>query len=110
VTAAENYTLAIEKGEGIASTQMLYNYAIALGGIRAQLDDLSGAISSYEEALGFIPDSSDAWRVQIALAQLYARQGDLIRAREYANAALSTAPADQQQAITDLLAQLGGNP
>jgi tetratricopeptide (TPR) repeat protein/O-antigen ligase len=106
--AADYYANALKYGEGNAASQMLYNYAIALGGVNSQLSQIDQAILNYEKALQIQPDSAEVWRVQVALAQLYARQGDNSRALDYARAALSLSPQEQQEAIQTLIAQLGG--
>ncbi len=84
IQAGEYYSQALKLGEGVESAQLMYNYAIALGGIQAQLDKLDLAIQAYEKALQISPDAPERWRVEAALAQLYARQGDLPKALEYA--------------------------
>jgi tetratricopeptide (TPR) repeat protein len=88
----------------------MYNYAIALGGIQAQLDKLDQAILSYEKAIQISPDAPERWRVEAALAQLYARMGNLPKALEYAHSAQSLAPDDQKQVLASLIQQLGGQP
>jgi tetratricopeptide (TPR) repeat protein len=108
--AANYYNEALVKGEGSATSQMLYSYAISLGGIQAQLGRFDEAIVSYEKALEFLPSSTDSWRVEFALAQLYSRMGDPNKALEYARAALSQAPEDQQPVINSLIAKLGETP
>ncbi len=106
--AADDYQQALDLGEGSAAPLMMYNYAIALAGVHAQLGQFNEAVQSYERALSIQPDPAVNWRVKLALAQLVARMGDTARALDYARAALSAAPADQQITIQDLIAQLGG--
>ena len=108
--AANYYNKALELGEGSTTTQLKYNYAIALGGIRAELANLGEAISAYEKAIGYIPDSSERWRIEATLAQLYSQQGDLAKALEHAQIALSLAPEDQKQNLQNVVQQLGGQP
>ncbi len=108
--AAENYTQALEIGKDSAGASLLYNYAIALGGIYSRLGQMDQAVLSYERALAILPESSDRWRVQITLAQILANLGDLPRALEYAQAALVGAPEDQKPAISALISQWGGQP
>ena len=65
--------------KAIQSAQLLYNYAIALGGIQAQLDKPDLAIQAYEKAIQVSPDAPERWRVEAALAQMYARMGNCPR-------------------------------
>ena len=109
-TAANLYTQALERGQGIAGAESLFNYALARGGAFTQLKDAQQAIESYELALSIQPETPDTWRLQLTLVQLYYSIGDTQRAAQYALAAQQTAPADQQEAITNLLAQLGVVP
>jgi tetratricopeptide (TPR) repeat protein len=88
----------------------MYNYAIALGSIQAQLGNLDQASQAYEKAIQISPDAPERWRVEAALAQLYARLGNMPRALEYARSALALAPDDQKQVLTALIQQLGGQP
>ncbi len=108
--AADYYSQALEKGQGIASPDMLFNYAVALGSVRTQLNEIPGAIESYEMALGIMPDSPDSWRIQLTLMQIYMSLGDSSTAIQYAQAAQMTAPADQQEMIANLLNQIEAAP
>jgi tetratricopeptide (TPR) repeat protein/O-antigen ligase len=110
IQAGEYYSQALKLGEGVETPQLMYNYAIALGGIQAQLDKLDQAILSYEKAIQISPDAPERWRVEAALAQLYARMGNLPKALEYAHSAQSLAPDDQKQVLASLIQQLGGQP
>jgi len=110
IQASEYYSQALKLGEGNQTGQLMYNYAIALGSIQAQLGNLDQAIQAYEKAIQISPDAPERWRVEAALAQLYARLGNMPRALEYARSALSLAPDDQKQVLTALIQQLGGQP
>ncbi len=110
IQASEYYSQALKLGEGVQTAQLMYNYAIALGGIQAQLDNPDQAIQAYEKAIQISPDAPERWRVEAALAQLYARMGNLPKALEYARSAQSLAPDDQKQALATLIQQLGGQP
>jgi tetratricopeptide (TPR) repeat protein len=110
IQAAEYYSQALKLGADTETPQLMYNYAIALGGIQAQLDKLDLAIQAYEKAIQVSPDAAERWRVEAALAQLYARVGNLPKALEYARSAQSLAPDDQKQVIASLIQQLGGQP
>jgi tetratricopeptide (TPR) repeat protein len=110
IQASEYYSQALTLGEGTESAQLMYNYAIALGGLQSQLNNLDLAIQAYEKAIQVFPDAPERWRVEAALAQLYARLGNLPRALEYARSAQSLAPDDQKQMLATLIQQLGGQP
>ncbi len=110
IQASEYYSQALKLGEGVKSAQLMYNYAIALGGIEAQLDRMDLAIQAYEKAIQISPDAPERWRVEAALAQLYARGGNFPKALEYARSAQSLAPDDQKQVLASLIQQLGGQP
>jgi len=110
IQASEYYSQALKLGEGNQTSQLMYNYAIALGSIQAQLGNLDQASQAYEKAIQISPDAPERWRVEAALAQLYARTGNMPRALEYARSALALAPDDQKQVLTTLIQQLGGQP
>lgn len=110
IQASGYYSQALKLGEGNETAQLMYNYAIALGGIQAQLGNMDQAIQAYEKAIQVSPDAPERWRVEAALAQLYARLGNLPKALEYARSAQTLAPDDQKQALATLIQQLGGQP
>jgi tetratricopeptide (TPR) repeat protein/O-antigen ligase len=90
--------------------QMKYNYALALGGVEAQLDKPDAAISAYQEALNQIPTTSEGWRIEETLARLYAQVGDRTNALVHAQNALAAAPQDQQDRLQTLVVQLQNQP
>lgn len=108
--AAEYYTQALEHSTSDTRSQLLYSYAITLGGLHAQLGDLDQAIEAYQRAIEIDPTSGDRWRVELVLARLYAQKGDQAGALAYAHSALDLAPDDQKEAIQATILQLGGQP
>jgi tetratricopeptide (TPR) repeat protein len=110
IQASDYYSQALKLGEGVESAQLMYNYAIALGGIQAQLGKLDLALQAYDKAIQVSPDAPERWRVEAAMAQLYARLVDMSKALEYARSAQSLAPDDQKPALANLIQQLGGQP
>jgi len=106
--AVQDYQKALELGVDSATAQSLFNYSISLGGVWAQLGQFGSAITAYEKALQLLPSTPDAWRVMVALSQLYYRIGDAQNALVNAQNALALAPEDQKQAVQDLITQLGG--
>jgi tetratricopeptide (TPR) repeat protein len=107
--AADYYTKAVQLSWD-ATAQLRSGYATAYGGLQTQLGDFDKAMRAYELALQFWPEHPERWRIEGALARLYADRGDLPMAIEYARRALQTAPQDQKPAIENLLAQLGIQP
>ncbi len=108
--AAEYYYKALETGKSSASSQLLFNYSVSLGGILTQLERLNEAIQVYETALQLNPESADSWRINFALSQLNAHQGEFQAALQYAEQALSLAPEDQKPIVDEFIKKLGGNP
>ncbi|MBN1148421.1 MAG: O-antigen ligase family protein [Anaerolineales bacterium] len=109
IQASDYYSRAL-KNSYSASSQLKFNYAVALAGLQAQLGQLEQAAQAYERALKVEPNHADRWRIELVLARLYAQRGDIESALQYARSAQSLAPEEQQQAIADLISQLGGQP
>ncbi len=109
-TAAEYYYKALETGKSSASSQILFNYAVSLGGILTQLERLDEAIQVYSTALQLNPESADSWRILFAVSQLNAHQGEFQAALQYAEQALNLAPDDQKPIIDDFIGKLSGQP
>ena len=110
IQAGEYYSQALKLGEGVESAQLMYNYAIALGGIQAQLSKIDLAIQAYEKAIQISPDAPERWRVEAAWRSCTPGLDNLPKALEYARSAQSLAPDDQKQALATLIQQLGGQP
>jgi len=89
---------------------MKYGYIVALAAAHNQLGQVPEAIQAYIQALDTWKENTDRWRVEIAIAQLYAQTGDTQQALEYARLALADAPEEQKQAMTNMIVQLGGQP
>jgi tetratricopeptide (TPR) repeat protein/O-antigen ligase len=106
IQAAEYYTQAL-KYAGSSNNALKYSYAISLASIYSELGDVELAIEAYEQSLELNPTTPDRWKIELALARLYAVSGDMTKTIEYAQAALSSAPEDQKQAVVDFLTQLG---
>jgi len=107
--AAENYQQAI-KLVSSSDTQMKYNYLLALGGVQSQLQQPQAAIDAYQQALQLVPNNTDNWKIQEAIARLYAQAGDKNNALLYANNALKNAPDAQKTSLESLVAQLSAQP
>ncbi len=109
INAGEYYTQAVGRSDS-STTDMRYGYLVAFGGVQAQLNQPVKALQAYVRALEVWPDNPDRWRVEAALAQLYAQVGDMSMALQYAQEALAHAPDEQKPAVQNLIAQLGGTP
>jgi tetratricopeptide (TPR) repeat protein len=105
--AVDYYT----KSLGIpGEAQFKYNFGLALGGVQTQLGRIPEAIAAYMQALKAYPQSPNAWRIEEALARLYAQSGDISQGLQHANNALTLAPKDQQDKLKALLEQLKTPP
>lgn len=107
--ASENYQQAL-KLVSSSDTQMKYNYLLALGGVQTQLKQPQAAISTYQQAIQLVPNSADNWKIQEAIARLYAQTGDKSNALLYAKNALQSAPDAQKTSLQSLVAQLSTQP
>jgi len=103
--AADYYARALDSPTP-GEPQAKYNYALALGGVRAQLGDMDGAREAYLTALEKAPRNAEVWRVEEALASLYAQQKDWPNALLYAQSALGKAPEGQRERLQTLIQQL----
>jgi tetratricopeptide (TPR) repeat protein len=90
--------------------QIKYTYHLALGNALTQLGRIEQAIATYEKALQISPGNPTNWRIQETLARLFAQIGDFEAARQYASAALGTAPEDQRPNLQALLDRLDTQP
>ncbi len=105
--AAENYSKALAlptPGEPNAP----YNYALALGGIYAQLGESLQAVDAYKQAIQLAPVGSEVWRIEEAVANLYVQVGDRNNAMISIQNALSHAPESERERLLGIQAQLGG--
>jgi len=105
--AAENYALALTlpaPGEPSAP----YNYSLALGSTYIQLEQPEKAIEAYQQAIKLAPPGAEVWRVEEAIASLYAQRGDVSTAITHIQNALNEAPDEQKDRLKSLLAQLQG--
>ncbi len=92
-------------GENIS---MKMNYALAIANVQNQIGNTNEAIATLSEAILLDPTNTERWRLEFNIARLYAQIGDLQKALEHAQIALSLAPEEGktaiQQEITDWLA------
>jgi tetratricopeptide (TPR) repeat protein len=107
VQAADYYTKAVSLMDPENPSQG-YGYLISYGSTQAQVGDLQQAIQAYVRALDLWPENPERWRVEAAVAQLYAQLSDYEAALLYAQQALATAPEDQRSAIEEMIKQYGG--
>jgi tetratricopeptide (TPR) repeat protein len=109
IQAAEYYTKALSLAEP-DNLSLSYGYLVSYAGVVTQLGNLPQAILAYERAVQLWPDNPDRWRIEAALAQLYAQLGDLRTALQYAQSALALTPQDQRASVEELIRQYGGQP
>lgn len=83
-----------------------YNYAINLGSLMTQLDDVNGAIEAYQQALEAAPKTVEIWRIEETLGTLYVKNGDYVNALIHFQSALSQAPEDQKERLQNIISQL----
>jgi tetratricopeptide (TPR) repeat protein len=82
------------------------NYSLAQAQLAINTQQYTTAISALNEVVLFNPGSSDLWKYEQTLAQLYAQVGDKINAFTSANKALQAAPDDQKANIENLINQI----
>ncbi len=109
IQAAEYYTRALSLAEP-DNIGLSYGYLVSYAGVQTQLGNLPQSILAYERAVQLWPDNPDRWRIEAALAQLYAQIGDLQTALRYAQSALAITPQDQRATVEELVRQYGGQP
>ncbi len=83
--------------------QIKYNVGLSLGMALSKLGRVQEAISTYVQAIDAYPQSSNIWRIEEVIAQLYLQDGDLQQAQKYATFALAHAPQDQQERLKSYL-------
>lgn len=83
-----------------------YNYAINLGSVMTQLDDVNGAIEAYQKALKAAPKTAEIWRIEETLGTLYVKNGDIANALLHFQSALSQAPEEQKERLQNIISQL----
>jgi tetratricopeptide (TPR) repeat protein len=88
----------------------LINYRVTLANLYIQTNQYTQAIQVLKDVISFVPTSSDNWRYQQTVAQLYWQLKDKSNALLYANDALGTAPDDQKGSIQSFIAQVQAAP
>jgi tetratricopeptide (TPR) repeat protein len=103
--AADNYSKAIAL-TGRRALSEKHNYGLALGGVYIQLGRFDEAIAVYKQAVEDAPTGAALWRVEEAIASLYAQQGDSKNALLHVMNALKSAPEDQRDRLQNIIRQL----
>jgi tetratricopeptide (TPR) repeat protein len=101
--AVYHYQQAIEYAAGNV------NYYFALAGTYQNLNDIDMVIQTLETSLEFARNSQ-VWQIEENLANIYLQQGDGANALIHAQKALVAAPEDQQERLTNLIAQIQSMP
>lgn len=86
-----------------------YMYLTASGRVMTEMTQYDQAIQAYLFALKGAPDT-DKWKVEEALARLYANSGSKDKAIEYGNAALEHAPEVSKANMQSLLDLINKQP
>ena len=83
-----------------------YNYSISLGGIQAQLGQMTEAIASYQQALELAPKEAERWRIEETIGNLNIQIGALTEAIIHYQNAYDLAPDTQKERLQTLLNQI----
>lgn len=103
---AEDYyteAIALTGGREISDK---HNYRLALGGVYIQQGRYDEAILAYQQAIREAPSRAEIWRIEEAIASMYANQGDLNNALLHVMNALQSAPDAQIDRLQSILSQL----
>jgi tetratricopeptide (TPR) repeat protein len=106
LTSAANYLNTALELRTPGEPQAKYGYAIALGGIEAQLGNYSQAIEAYYTAIDEAPQNAEIWRIEEAITSLFVQIGDYEQAILHVQEAIRFAPDTQKERLQELLAQL----
>ena len=86
------------------------NYTLAQAQLAINSQQFQIAISALNEVISLTPTSSEIWKYEQTLAQLYAQINDKSNALNQATMALNAAPQDQKKTIESLITQLQAMP
>jgi tetratricopeptide (TPR) repeat protein len=87
-----------------------YNYLVAQAGAYVGIGDFQSATQSYRQALQEMPSRADIWRVEEALASLYAQMGDFDNALIFGTNAMMNAPESERPRLEAFLNQFQRAP
>ncbi|MEN6393383.1 MAG: hypothetical protein ABFD53_06220 [Anaerolineaceae bacterium] len=82
------------------------NYTLGIAQLYLDSQQYNHAIRTLEEIVQMYPTSSDMWRYEQSLAQLYYQVGNIDTALNYAQSAMSHAPEEQKETIQNFIDQL----
>lgn len=86
------------------------NYSLGMAQLYINTQQYPEAIQALEEIIQLNPTSSDLWRYEQSLAQLYYQVGNKLSAINYAQQALTHAPEEQQETLQTFINQLTSLP
>jgi len=118
-TAAEHYRTAAEvvkrgdtasKASYLVSLANSYLMMARLDPQYADNDHILPVIDILAKGMNAGVSTSETWRVQEAIAKLYAQLMDKASAQMYAEQALASAPSNATQRIQELIAQIQAMP
>jgi tetratricopeptide (TPR) repeat protein len=105
--AAQQYGLA---GEARGDATSRANYYIAQGNLYLRVGDFHLAAQAFENTLALNPNTSDLWRIEETIAQVYLQIGEKELALQHAQNALTAAADEQKGAIQALIEQIQSLP
>ena len=118
-SAAEYYQTAVDVFK-YTDTGSKATYWVSLGNVYRALSSLDpvsldqtqtlNAINAFQEAIKVGLSSSDLWKVQETIGELYYQLGDKENALEFANQALQSAPSAYASSIQDFIAKAEALP
>lgn len=104
INAISNYQKAANL---TADTSLKVNYLLTLTQFAVDQNQIKVAIEALHQIISYVPNSSETWKYENLLAQLYFGSGDRTQALEHAQRALSICPQDQKQQIEELIQKIG---
>lgn len=107
--AVSHYKASVDLSKGGEALVRVANL-ISLGEVYTELDKPELAVAAYQAAIQAMPIPSEVWKIQEAIAYLYAQMGDRAAALEHANLASQSAPPDQIDRLQALMEQLRSMP
>jgi tetratricopeptide (TPR) repeat protein len=107
--AATYYTEAVRVAVS-SELQTKIGFIFSLGNVYRLLNQPEQAIQTLERGVKLKPKSTDLYRFEITLADLYSQQKDYTNALIHAQNALANASDAQKKSVEDFIAKLKANP
>jgi tetratricopeptide (TPR) repeat protein len=107
--AAEYYTEAV-KVAVTSEKQSKISFLFSLGNVYRLLNKPDQAIQALEQGIKQKPTTTDLFRFEMSLADLYYQQKDYANSLIHAQNALAVAPDNQKKSVQDYISKLQANP